>query len=109
MISKSDHQSASRVWLTLRIDQTSKMLGCFEKLIACDNESRDHRSRKRGRGNEGHCAAQTRVLFGGHNVNLSCATEVSQSSFAQGAAHDRFDQTPRRSDFAADVDPRGVY
>src|SRR6185503_1600302 len=47
-------------------------------------------------------------LFSRHDVNLRCAAKVSQSSFAQSTAHDRFDQTPRRRYFAADVNPRRI-
>src|SRR5688572_31367836 len=48
------------------------------------------------------------MLFRGHDVNLSGAAEVSQSSFTQSTAHDRFDQTPRGRYFAADVNARRI-
>jgi hypothetical protein len=48
------------------------------------------------------------MLFGGHDVDLGCATKVSQSSFPQGTAHDRLDQTPRGRDLPANVNPRGI-
>ena len=67
----------------------------------------------RGRGecrrcDESNGATQTRVFFRWYDMNLGSATKVSQRALAHCATHDRFDQAPRCSYLAADINAPGI-
>ena len=48
------------------------------------------------------------MFFGRYDVDFRSAAKIGQCSFPQRAAHDGFDQAPRRGDFTADVDSRRI-
>ena len=69
---------------------------------------RDHRRGECRRCDEGNSATQARVIFRGHDMDFCRTAKVRQRSFAQSTANDRFDQAPRCSYFAADINAPGI-